>query len=389
MITTEHPTITAMLGEHACTDPRYLFDDGAKPLAVRLNYIHRELRATAGLASLQRIAIAVYDQGNDRVKTFVESNIGGAAIGSGEAVLARMGSLRKLALVRAPRIIDEITRDAPGRLAELYRNGIRSSMTVPIYSQSQLFGFIFFDADRSDFFHGTVSDRLLPYAKLLALVLIHEIMTIRLVRAMARTAQELTRQRDYETASHLERMANYARLIAVEGAKSWGLTDEFVEHLFWFAPLHDIGKVAVRDSILLKPGKLTEAEMSEMKLHVARGVEIIDAITRDFGLQTIPYMGVARNIIAFHHENVDGSGYPMGAMGNEIPIEGRIIAVADVFDALTSDRPYKRRWSNEDAIDHVRKLSGRKFDPDCVEAFIRRMDDVVEIQERFPGDIAL
>lgn len=382
------PMIAALLGEHAHYDPRYILDDGDSPLLTRLNHIHQELRASSTFGPLQRIAIALYDAREGFVRTFVESNIGIPSSGRYQALLSQQGSLRQMAQSRTTRIIDEVTSAAPGRLGDLYRKGIRSSMTVPIYGQGGLFGFIFFNAAKPRFFRGAIPDHLSLYARLIALLLIQEVMAVRLVRSVVKAAQELTRHRDYETATHLDRMSHYTRLIATEGADQWGLSDEFIEHLFWFAPLHDIGKIAVRDSILLKPGKLTETEMAEMKLHVTKGVEIIDGITKGFGMEALPYMGIARNVISFHHENVDGSGYPGGAMGSEIPIEGRIVAVADVFDALTSDRPYKQKWTNEDAIAYLRKLTGQKFDRDCVEAFILRMDEVIEIQNRFQCEIA-
>ena len=203
---------------------------------------------------------------------------------------------------------------------------------------------------------------------------------------VAKTAREVARLHDYDTATHLDRMSSYARLIATEGAALWGLTNEFIEYVFWFAPLHDIGKIAVPDDILLKPGKLTDDEMTEMRLHVPKGVAIIDAITEAFGLDVLADISIARNIIAFHHENVDGSGYPAGVTEEDIPIEGRIVAVADVFDALTSERPYKQKWSNADAVAEIHKQIGRKFDQGCVEALVSRLDDVIEIQNRFRLD---
>lgn len=373
-------------GEHLTDDPSSISVDDTAPLAVRLNAVHRELRASGGMEPLQGIAIAIYDPGNNLVKTFVESSIGVASTSHYEAAPSDRSLLRRLTQTRVTRVVDEITPGTAGRLGELYRLGYRSSMTVPIYRHGRLFGFIFFNATHPGFFSRKVSDWLSPYAKLITLLLIHEIMTVGLVRAVAKTAQEVTRLRDYETATHLDRMSSYARLVAIEGAGLWGLSDEFIEHIFWFAPLHDIGKVGVRDDILLKPGRLSGDEMNEMKRHVAKGVAIIDAIVAGFEPDFISHLGIARNIIASHHENVDGSGYPLGVSGNDIPIEGRIVAVADVFDALTSERPYKRKWSNEKALHEMRELIGRKFDRDCVEALVRRMDDVVEIQERFQGD---
>ena len=380
--------VAAFINDSARFDLSLTMENANNPFATRLQHLHRDIRAKWGMKPLHRIAVAVYHPSTDLVTTFVESCIGVAPVGRHEALLAQMGSLRHLAQTRATRLIDELTSTAPGRLGELYRNGARSSMTVPIYENGgSLFGFIFFDANKPEYFDSEIAKWLSIHAKIIGLLLIHEHLTIRLVQAVARTARQMARLRDDETGTHLERMSNFARLIAAEGAGRWELSDEFIEQLFWFAPLHDIGKVGVPDGILLKPAKLSEEEMNEMRRHVTYGVDIIDSITRGFELDAIPHLEIARNIIAFHHENMDGSGYPNGARGHEIPIEGRITAVADVFDALTSERPYKRRWSNEEALDHMRKLVGTKFDPDCVEAFSRRMDDVVAIQERFRGDL--
>src|SRR5579859_7840223 len=319
--------------------------EGRELLERQVNAVHKDILSLKGYESLQRIGVALYDRGSDHVTTFLQSLDDLPYLGRLNLRLREMGSLRHLAEERGMRVVDEIMPGAPGRLGELYRIGIRSSMTVPILGNGQLFGFIFFN--------------------------------------LTRTAQEVTRLRDFETATHLDRMSNYARLIAAAGASYWGLSDECIEYIYWFAPLHDIGKVAISDSVLLKPGKLTPAEMDAMKLHVERGVAIIDAIAAEFGSGTIRRLDLARNIIAFHHENFDGSGYPAGAAGHEIPLEGRIVALADVFDALTSDRPYKSRWSNEEALTYVMSLSGSKFDPDCVEFLVKNFAEVTFIQDRF------
>jgi putative two-component system response regulator len=143
--------------------------------------------------------------------------------------------------------------------------------------------------------------------------------------------------------------------------------------------MHDIGKVGTPDAILLKPGKLTPEEFSVMKQHAAIGHAVLRT-------SQSPLLQVAAEIAHTHHEKFDGSGYPRGLRGTEIPLFGRIVAVADVFDALTSERPYKRAWSVEQAVAMLREGSGTHFDPDCTRAFLEDFDKVVTIQNRFTDE---
>lgn len=174
--------------------------------------------------------------------------------------------------------------------------------------------------------------------------------------------------RDSETGAHILRMAKYSFIIA----KSLGLDSELCRLIYRAAPMHDVGKIGVSDAVLLKPASLTPAERELMEKHTLFGEEILAGS----GSRLIQ---VASEIAGSHHERWDGRGYPRGLKGAEIPISGRIAAVADVFDALTSERPYKRAWSLEEARDTIVKGSGTQFDPDCVDAFVRRWDAVVEV----------
>jgi HD-GYP domain-containing protein (c-di-GMP phosphodiesterase class II) len=181
-------------------------------------------------------------------------------------------------------------------------------------------------------------------------------------------------------------MSRYSRIIANALADKYELNDSYIEHIFMFAPLHDIGKIGIPDNILLKQGLLNEEEKSIMQTHATKGRQMIDDILANFGLVNFEHVDVLRNIAEFHHEAINGTGYPMGFKGDEIPLEARIIAVADVFDALTSVRSYKEAWSNEKAIETLKELAGETLDKDCVNALVQNMAQVKEIQEKFLED---
>jgi HD-GYP domain-containing protein (c-di-GMP phosphodiesterase class II) len=170
-------------------------------------------------------------------------------------------------------------------------------------------------------------------------------------------------------------------------ACKYNLDDAYIEHILSFSTLHDIGKVGIPDSILLKPGKLTREETETMRTHARRGREIIDDLISNFGLDHFDYVSVLRNIAEYHHEAINGSGYPEGRKGVQIPLESRIVAVADVFDALTSDRSYKKAWSNDEAFAMLKKMAGEKLDIDCVDAIINSRKEVEEIQGKFKEDM--
>jgi putative two-component system response regulator len=177
--------------------------------------------------------------------------------------------------------------------------------------------------------------------------------------------------RDGDTGQHLQRMAKYCMLIG----EALGLDDDACRTLYLAAPIHDIGKIAVGDAILLKPGKLSPEERAVMEQHTTAGYRLL--ADGQSGL-----VRAAAEIAWCHHERWDGSGYPRGLAGAQIPLFARIAAVADVFDALTSERPYKNAWPPDQAAEHIAQNSGKHFDPACVTAFLKRWNDILAIHNR-------
>ncbi len=181
--------------------------------------------------------------------------------------------------------------------------------------------------------------------------------------------------RDNDTGWHIMRMSNFAQAIA----KAMGLSEAQRELLYIAAPMHDVGKIGIADTVLLKPGKLTDEEFEVMKTHTNIGVSILtgsDAL-----------IAAAREIAGSHHEHWDGSGYPEGLKEEQIPLLARVCAVADVFDALTSTRPYKEPWTVEDAHAWIMSMSGKNFDPAVAQAFDQAMPELLRIRQLYRDDI--
>lgn len=178
--------------------------------------------------------------------------------------------------------------------------------------------------------------------------------------------------KDVDTAAHIERMSRYSALLA----RAVGMDDDYVDMMRLASPMHDVGKIGIPDAILLKPGKLTDAEFDHMKKHTEIGARILAG-------SDVPLLKMSEQIALCHHEKWDGTGYPRGLRGEEIPVEGRIVALADVFDALTSRRCYKPAFTVEKALEIIREGQGKHFDPQCVDAFLSALGEVLEIKKEF------
>jgi HD-GYP domain-containing protein (c-di-GMP phosphodiesterase class II) len=360
-------------------------------LSSQLTVIHDRICEVA--PDIVRISCALYDPDDDMLKTFINSTHAGVALRAYQFRLRDSESLSAIARSGSPRLLTQLQdnlRPTNRHSRYVLEEGFESSYTVPLSHQGTFLGFLFFDSRANDTFTEPIQRELSLSGQLVAISIVNELLAIRSIISTVMLASDFTNFRDAETGAHLQRMSRFARMIASRLAMISDLSDEFVEQVFLYAPLHDIGKVAIPDSILLKPGKLTPDEWEVMKTHTTRGAEMVDTIIRDLGMQALPNQQLLRNIVELHHEAIDGQGYPHGLAGDEIPLEARIVAVADVYDALTCHRPYKRPWTPREAIEELRVMVGAgKLDAECVAVFAAAHDETERIRARYPEDAPL
>ena len=208
-----------------------------------------------------------------------------------------------------------------------------------------------------------------------------------LQNAILRTVAELVECRDDTTGGHIERTQNYLRILIDALAEKDLYREEVLswnrEFLLQSSQLHDVGKIAIRDCILQKPAKLTPEEFDEMKTHTSFGIKVIEKIQENTSEAT--FLEYAKVFASTHHEKWDGSGYPSGLKGTDIPLQGRLMAIADVYDALISERPYKKPFTHDEAVSIIKKGSGSHFDPNLVEVFLEQEDKFREVAIKLGG----
>jgi HD-GYP domain-containing protein (c-di-GMP phosphodiesterase class II) len=337
------------------------------PLRDKLVTTHQAVQAYFPFVA--RIAVAVYDPKTTTLRTYLHSSGGDDPLPDYQATLAEAPSLERILREGRPRVINNMVtfeRGTHEHTRRIGRQGYAASYTMPMFSNGVFFGFLFFNSYERDVFTGPVLHQLDVFGHMIALMVINELAALRTLVAAVTTTARLTHVRDPETGSHLDRMSRYARLIAHGLAARHKLDDEYIERVFMFAPLHDIGKIGIPD-----------------RIQARRGRELVDELLMNFGLDAIQHVDILRNIAEFHHEAMNGGGYPRQLKGEAIPLEARIVAVADVFDALTSQRPYKDAWSNEEAFATLGRMAGEQLDAECVAALIAERPAVEQIQAQF------
>ncbi|MDT3672205.1 MAG: HD domain-containing protein [Aromatoleum sp.] len=347
----------------------------------KMRGVHRCVRERH--PAVHRIALALYDSESGLLKTFADS---GTELDGCSCRLQDAPCLVEIAERGEAQVLD----DLESKVTPALRRGgrpdgerYRSTLTLPLRQENRLLGFLFFDSHDSGAFPEQVVADLLPSGHLIGMIVIQELSAIQMLVGGLRLASEFAHVRDLETGAHLDRMARYARLIARELAPSHGLSDEYVEHVFLFAALHDIGKVGVPDRILLKPGRLDDEERELMREHVAVGVQMAERLIGEFGLANFANIDMLRNIVSAHHERMNGGGYPLGLAGAAIPLEARIVATADVFDAIVCSRSYKPAWTLDLAFEEIVRMSGDHLYPPAVTALVDCRPEVEAIYNRY------
>ena len=260
---------------------------------------------------------------------------------------------------------------------KIVEEGMKSSMTVPLVLEQQVVGVIFFSSDEKYSYCEAHSKFVYNLTNALAIAFEKSFVFDDLILASVKGFAKIVESKDYVTGNHIDRMSIYSKFIAdclYEDRLFPKIVDEtYIEKIYKFSSLHDIGKVGISEAILNKPAKLTFEEFETMKEHTLIGFNVLVDMTSGMFVNKKDYFKVASEIAKSHHEHYNGSGYPEKLSGEQIPLSARIVAIADVFDALTNVRPYKDAYSFDEATEMIFKDSGTHFDPIIIESIKRHI----------------
>lgn len=306
----------------------------------------------------------------------------GAAL-AGHTTDIRESSLPKIMEDGHPRVINDYdeyfkTRPIRGYSRIILNYGIKSSITLPLMANDKQIGFIFFSSAEKDVYNSTHVNFLKTVSNAIAISMEKNVMVDELLYSSILALAKLAEARDEDTGDHLQRMKSnvmlLTQLLSENSPYKSQLTPQLINDLEKFSPMHDIGKVGIPDGILLKPGKLTIDEFEIMKTHATYGADVLKIAEANIVKRGRSMFSEGIAIAIGHHEKWDGSGYPNGISGNEIPLSARIVTLADVLDALMSKRPYKEAFTFEKSVEIIMSGKGTHFDPVLIDVFAANLD---------------
>lgn len=342
-----------------------------------------------------RVGLAMLDM-NDTVYSFAVKADYKLKLDTGFSLELSNTSLNKIVNSNKPRIINdykEYLKENPNSSTAklLVSEGVRSSISYPLMANNIVIGIFFFSSKQPNAY----TEDYLEHARLIAnniSIAIEKFLIVDdLILSSITGFAKLVEAKDSDTGLHIERMQNYSRIIAkgLSNLKKYKnvISYKYVDDIYKFSPLHDIGKVGIADGILLKPGKLTHQEFEVMKTHTVIGGDVLKKAYSKSNKSDRHYFDIGIEIALGHHERYDGKGYPYGLSGDNIPLSARIVMAADVLDALTSKRAYKEAIDIDTSINMMVDESGKMFDPDIISILLEYKSDILDIYYKFHEEI--
>ncbi|MBF8999315.1 MULTISPECIES: HD domain-containing phosphohydrolase [Vibrio] len=349
--------------------------------------IHYQIRAH--IPNVDRLSFALYDRDTDILKTYADSAANGTELSQHSAYLKNLPTLQSCAKTGERRVVNNIEQRFSSHSHHtkwLLGRGYHSSLAVPVYSQHHFIGILFIDSHLEDFFTEVIVSALNEYIDILLISIISE---YELVHALLDSTRNhhLSSPRHWSAgAAHRERIWRMTQIIARDVANAFELSDEDIENITQFSRYHDIGKLSIPYNVLSSTEELTPAQRRLIDEHIEHGVQFVEQIIEQLNHPNHHCVNLLREIVAYHHEYLDGSGYPYHLHGNDIPPSARIIAVANIFDALTSHHPHKQGCSTIYALLELEKMVNQgKLDWHCVNALREHQDELDDIIRHNPG----
>ncbi len=293
-----------------------------------------------------------------------------------------------------PRVINDLYSYTQHKDAQynriLIEAGIKSSITLPLKVNEKPIGIIFFSNTNKDVYREEHIEFLKTLSNSIAISLNKNIFIDEMLYSTLLALTKMAEARDEDTGDHLERMKEYSvritEFLIEDNMYEEEITIAFLKGIERFSPMHDIGKVGVKDGVLLKPGRLTDDEFGEMKKHVIYGVDVLKTAEKNIAKQKYSMFKMGIEIVEGHHEKWNGTGYPYRKAGTDIPLSARIVAIADVLDALTSKRPYKDAYNFEESMNYIINEKGRHFDPYIIESLIKHKKEMKILYDSFQNN---
>jgi len=338
------------------------------------------------LFKCDRFSLAVYEKGTDNIvayHAYTNKNVKNIYLKRGFTQKLKDTSLKKIIDEKKDfRIIEDLTSLDTESSNLLKEEGIKSNLTIPIIINNKLLGFLFFASTSRNSYNEINTKFALTISNFIKSRLFYSFADQQIIKILGDSIINTVEYKDEETYKHTIRVSMYSEIISDYLAEKGIISPQKAREIRDFSPLHDIGKIGIPDNILLKPSKLTEEEFKVIKEHTIIGAKIIDSSNKKiYGDLGYKLLDTAFNIVIDHHENFDGTGYPFNKKEEQISIEGRITGIADVFDALTTKRPYKEPIPFDESIQIMLSLRGTKFDPFLLDIFLEKINEVKHIYE--------